>query len=89
MEIIKDNQQSIELDNEQPDQQHMISQCFSQQHGKHSFQWKSVGQLGRQGRKRDDLFQNIKLVKRSRELQKLEVRGTLQSTPFSKSRELS
>ena len=36
-----------------------------------------------------DLFQNIKLVKISREFQKAKVRGALQSTPLSKSGELS
>ena len=36
-----------------------------------------------------DLFQNIKLVKSSREFQKGEVRGAPQSTPLSKSVELS
>ena len=67
----------------------MISHHFSQQHGKPSFQWKRVGQLGRKGQNRHDLFQNIKLVKSSREFQKTKVRGALQSTPLSKSGELS
>ena len=46
VERIKNNQHSMELDTEKPNQQHMISQCFSQQHGKPSSHWKSVGQLG-------------------------------------------
>ena len=46
VERIKNNKHLMELDNKQPDQQYMISQCFSQQHGKPSFHWKSVGQLG-------------------------------------------
>jgi len=89
VERIKDHQHSMELDNEQPDQQHMLSQCFSQQHGKPSFQWHSVGQLGRKDQKKDDLLQKTKFVKSSRELQKPEVRGALQSIPLSNSGELS
>jgi len=86
----KENQHLMELDNEQPDQNLIQSQRFSQQHVKQSFPWHSVGQLGQKDQKRDDLLQKTKLVQSPRELQKSDVvRGALQSAPLSKSGELS
>lgn len=83
----KENKHSMVLDNEQSDQK-QISQRSSQQHGKPSFAWQSV-QFGQKDQKRDDLLQKTKLVQSPRELQKSDVRGSLQSPPLSKSGELS